>query len=80
MLLVKPNFGCSTKYIYSKVKKFNKPKISYFKKNIFNLVNLRKLSNSLEIIALKKYPRLRKIKLYQMTVQKGKYYDRHGYK
>ena len=64
ILVVKPNFGCSSKDIYSKVKKFNKPQISNLKKNIFNLVNLRKLSNSLEIIALKKYPRLRKIKLY----------------
>ena len=29
ILIVKPNFGCSTKEIYSKVKKFSKPKFSY---------------------------------------------------
>ena len=27
-LVVKPNFGCSTKYIYSKVKIFSKPQFN----------------------------------------------------
>ena len=33
-LIVKPNFGCSTKLIYSKVKKFNKPKFDSIYKNL----------------------------------------------
>ena len=36
VLIVKPNFGCSTKEIYSKVKKFNKPKFNNPNKRIFN--------------------------------------------
>ena len=36
-LIVKPNFGCSTKYIYSKVKKFDKAKFNKPKKKMFNL-------------------------------------------
>ena len=64
ILLVKPNFGCSSKKIYSKVRRFDKPKISHLNKSIFSLIKLKKLNNSLEIIVLKKYPTLRKIKLY----------------
>lgn len=62
-LIVKPNFGCSTKYIYSKVKKFNKPKLKSFNKNLFSINNLKKMNNDLEFVALSKYPKLRKIKL-----------------
>ena len=36
-LIVKPNFGCSTKDIYLKVKKFQKPKFNRPKKIMFNL-------------------------------------------
>ena len=63
-LIVKPNFGCSTKEIYSKVRKFNKPKIRKPVKNMFNLEYLIKKSNSLEHIALSKYPKLKSIKSY----------------
>ena len=64
VLIVKPNFGCSTREIYSKVKKFNKPKFNKPNKKMFNLDYLRKMSNSLEIIALSKYTKLRVIKLF----------------
>ena len=63
-LIVKPNFGCSTKEIYSKVRKFNKPKIRKPVKNMFDLNYLKKKNNSLEQIALSKYPKLKSIKLY----------------
>ena len=33
-LVIKPNFGCSTKYIYSKVKKFSKSQFNYPKRGI----------------------------------------------
>ena len=63
-LIIKPNFGCSTKQIYSNVKKFNKPKIKQPLKKMFDLNYLKKMDNSLEHIALSKYPKLRLIKLY----------------
>jgi len=64
MLIVKPNFGCSTKDIYSKVKKFHKIKLSQPKKKMFNFDYLKKMSNDLEIISFSKYPKLKKIKSY----------------
>ena len=41
ILLVKPNFGCSSKEIYSRVRRFDKPKISNLNKNIFSLIKLK---------------------------------------
>ena len=69
-LVVKPSFGCSTKEIYSYVKKFDKPKFFNPKKKMFNLDYLRKTNNSLENIALKKYPVLNKIKSYLKNLKK----------
>ena len=63
-LIVKPNFGCSTKMIYSCVKKFNKVKINKPSRKMFNLDFLKKMSNSLEEVALNKYNSLKKIKSY----------------
>ena len=63
-LIVKPNFGCSTKDIYSKVRKFEKPKLNRPNKNMFNFDYLKKMNNSLESIVFSKYPKLKKIKLY----------------
>ena len=34
-LIVKPNFGCSTKEIYSKVRKYDKPKFNRPNKKMF---------------------------------------------
>ena len=61
-LIVKPNFGCSTKYIYSKVKKYNNPVIKKPNQSMFELSFLKKLSNSLEHIAFNKYSKLKTIK------------------
>tara|TARA_B100001121_G_C18552162_1_gene556051 strand:- start:83 stop:928 length:846 start_codon:yes stop_codon:yes gene_type:complete len=63
-LIIKPNFGCSTKEIYSKVKKFDKPQMNRPNKNMFNLNYLRKMGNSLEPIVFSRYKRLRNLKLY----------------
>ena len=63
-LIVKPDFGCSTKRIYSQVKKFNKPKLSNPNKKMFNHDFLKKMSNSLEPIVFSKYKKLRLIKLF----------------
>jgi 4-diphosphocytidyl-2-C-methyl-D-erythritol kinase len=63
-LVVKPNFGCSTKYIYSKVKIFSKPQFNSPQSKMFDAKYLKTLSNDLENIAFKKYPKLKKIKLF----------------
>jgi len=64
ILIVKPNFGCSTKEIYSKVVKFNKPKFKNPKKKMFNIDFLKKANNSLEPIVFLKYKKLKEIKSF----------------
>ena len=61
-LIVKPNFGCSTKEIYSKVKKLRKAKFNQPLKNRFDLDFFKKMNNDLERIALNEYPRLSVLK------------------
>ena len=56
LLLFMPKYGCSTKYIFSKVKKYSKPIKNI--KNKFN--NLGSLKNDLQDIVIKKYPELKK--------------------
>ena len=63
-LAVKPDFGCSTKYIYSKVKSFSKSQFSPPKTKMFEVKYLKSLNNDLEKIAFKKYPKLKEIKLF----------------
>ena len=70
VLIVKPDFGCSTKEIYSKVKKFDKPKLKRPIKKMFNLNYLKKMNNSLEPIVLSKYTKLRKIKFFLENLSK----------
>ncbi len=70
LLIIKPNFGCSTKEIYSKVKRFNKPKFNKPNKKMFSLDYLKKMTNSLEPIAFSKYDKLRKIKLFLESLSK----------
>jgi 4-diphosphocytidyl-2-C-methyl-D-erythritol kinase len=64
VLIVKPNFGCSTKLIFSKVKqfsraKYNEPNLLLFKKD-----NIIASKNDLEKIAFKKYPKLKELKVF----------------
>ena len=66
-LVVKPDFGCSTKYIYSKVKSFTKPQFSSPKQKMFEVEYLKSLNNDLEKIAFKKYPKLKKIKSFLLN-------------
>ena len=72
-LMVKPNFGCSTKSIFNRVRHYSKPQLSKIKsKNIdFNLMS--KLKNDLEIISTKKYPRLQKLRDYFLNIDKNSY-------
>ena len=63
-LIVKPNFGCSTKDIYSKVRKFDRSILNRPNLRMFDLNFLTKMRNSLEPIAFSKYPKLQAIKSY----------------
>ena len=63
-LLVRPNFGCSTKKIYSGVKNFTKPKFDNPKKAMFGSKCLINQDNALEKIVFLKYPKLKKIKSF----------------
>ena len=73
VLIVKPHFGSSTKEVYSKVKKFDKPKFNKTYKKIFNLDYLKKLSNSLEVIVLKKSNKVMKVKLFLENLPAAKF-------
>ena len=64
ILVTKPNFGCSTKYIYSKVNSFTKPQFNPPKQKLFEAKYLKNLDNDLEKVALNKYPELKIIKSY----------------
>jgi 4-diphosphocytidyl-2-C-methyl-D-erythritol kinase len=62
--LVRPNFGCSTKEIYSRVKKITKSKFTNPKKNMFNTEFLLRQENALESVAFSRYPKLKRIKSF----------------
>ncbi len=64
VLVIKPNFGCSTKKIYSKVEKFDSSKFNNPNKKLFSYSKLQKMSNHLEFIALKIYPKLKTLKIF----------------
>jgi 4-diphosphocytidyl-2-C-methyl-D-erythritol kinase len=61
-LIVKPSFGCSTKEIYSRVRKFGKAQLNKPKKSMFDINFIKKMNNDLELIAFTKYPRLKTLK------------------
>tara|TARA_B100001559_G_scaffold158972_1_gene133335 strand:+ start:2896 stop:3735 length:840 start_codon:yes stop_codon:yes gene_type:complete len=61
-VLVKPNFGCSTEYIYKKVRTFSKPE--FINNNFIKDLSLKKikaLNNDLEKVAKNEYPKLEKL-------------------
>ena len=69
-MLVKPNFGCSTKEIYNRVKDFSKSSLKNIKKSNLNHEFLSKLSNDLEKPAFKKYKKLKNIKNFMEKIDK----------
>ena len=77
-LVVKPNFGCSTKYIYSKVKSFSKPKFSSPKQSMFQVKYLKTLDNNLETIVFKKYPQLKSIKAHLSNLRNNMFVRMSG--
>ena len=70
LLLIKPNFGCSTKDIYKNIENFSKTTLK--KKTInLNKFYLPDLKNDLEIPAFKKYPKLKMMKLFMKNLNKN---------
>ena len=63
-LIVKPTIGCSTRRVYSKLRKFNKPKFNKPNKQMFNLNFLKKMTNSLEPIVFSMHRKLKNIKFF----------------
>lgn len=63
-LIIKPNFGCSTKFMYSMVKRYDNPKLNNPSKKMLKFNYLKTLNNSLEIVVFSKFPELRKIKSF----------------
>jgi len=64
VVIVKPNFGCSTKEIYKGVKKYSQKKLQIGKRNCFSLIKILKLQNDLEKVAFKYYPKLKQLKSF----------------
>jgi len=64
VIIIKPNFGCSTKEIYRGVKNFSPVRFSKNKKNYFSYTNIIKLQNDLEKIVFKYYPKLNQVKSF----------------
>ena len=62
VIVVRPNFGCSTKNIYQGVRNFSKKKITSNNKNLFKINYILKLQNDLEKVVFKYYPKLNQVK------------------
>ena len=77
-LLVYPTIKCSTKEVYSKVKKYTK-KQDYLNKNFKkkgDFINyLKNCKNDLQSIVEKKYPKIKNL-LKDISDQKGCYFSR----
>ena len=77
-LLIRPNFGCSTKTIYNKVKSFSKPIFKLNKRTDINYQFLSNLRNDLEEPAFKMYPVLKNIKLFMQKLDKTLFVNMTG--
>ena len=67
-LLIKPNFGCSTKKIYKAVKKFSRPSLKNIKISNLNNKFLSRLNNDLEKPTFNKYKKLKSIKMFMKKI------------
>ena len=68
VLIVMPNFGCSTKKIYLKIKKFSRPLYLKTNNNFFKLNNLVKSKNDLEYIVFRNYPKVNNLKVFLLNL------------
>ena len=67
-LIVKPEFGCSTKAIYSKTKTQTKPSYNNPKASFFSIRSIINSNNDLEKAAFKLNPKLKNLKLFLFTL------------
>ena len=67
-LLVRPNFGCSTKSIYKEVKYFSRPIFNKKQRVNLNYKFLSNIKNDLEKPAFIKYPVLKKLKIFMEKI------------
>ncbi len=70
LLLIRPNFGCSTAHIYKHVRKYSKPNFKNNKNLSLNDNAIRSLNNDLEEKAFKIYPKLKEMKLFLNSLDK----------
>ena len=68
VIVIKPNFGCSTKKIYENLKVYSKKKLVKTENNYLSLKNIIMLQNDLEKVVFKKYPKLMQIKLFMKSL------------
>ena len=69
VIIVKPNFGCSTQLIYKGIKKYSQKKLKMKTKEYLSFVNILKLENDLEKVVFKNYPKLKIVKLFMHLCQ-----------
>ena len=67
-LLLKPNFGCTTKKIYKSVKNFSRPSLRNTEISNLNYKFLSRLNNDLEKPAFNKYKKLNSIKKFMEKI------------
>ena len=68
VIIVKPNFGCSTQLIYKGIKKYSQKKLKTKTKEYLSFVNILKLENDLEKVVFKNYPKLKIAKLFMQSL------------
>tara|TARA_B100000131_G_scaffold302691_1_gene326078 strand:+ start:2565 stop:3413 length:849 start_codon:yes stop_codon:yes gene_type:complete len=64
VLIVRPNFGCSTEKIYKSLRNYSSKKLIKNDRNLFNLKDILKLENDLEKVVFKNYPNLKHLKSF----------------
>ena len=64
VLIVRPNFGCSTEKIYKSLRNYSSKKLIKNDRNLFNLKDILKLENDLEKVVFKNYPNLKQLKSF----------------
>ena len=64
VIIIQPNFGCSTKKVYKGVKKYSSKKVKNEKVDYFSFSNILKLQNDLESVVFKNYPKLIQVKSF----------------
>ncbi len=73
VLIVKPNFGCSTKKIYRSVRAFSKASKNTNYRKLYSISKIANLTNDLEKIAIKRHPLLHNLKKNLQNLPKVKF-------